>query len=89
MQKSDAVSASFEMRTKDFHDTIVREQTNDSEDDYGVKQSCVLSDHLSYFHPITGFPPDILHDLFEGPHGVGVLFERFDCKEIFHFGGAE
>lgn len=39
---------------------------SDSEENYGVKQSCVLSDHLSYFHPITGFPPDILHDLFEG-----------------------
>ena len=32
----------------------------------GVKQSCVISDHLSYFHPITGFLPDVLHDLFEG-----------------------
>jgi len=66
MQKSDAVTGSFEMRTKELHDTLVREQTNDSDSDHGVKQSCVLSEHLSYFHPITGFPPDILHDLFEG-----------------------
>ena len=67
MQISDAVSGSFEMRTKDLHDKYVQEiQNNDSQEKYGVKQSCVLSDHLSYFHPITGFPPDILHDLFEG-----------------------
>lgn len=26
----------------------------------------VLSDQLSFFHPITGFPPDILYNLFEG-----------------------
>ncbi|KAK0142283.1 hypothetical protein N1851_020018 [Merluccius polli] len=54
------------MRTKDLHDKHVQEiQNNDSQKKYGVKQSCVLSDHLSYFHPITGFPPEILHDLFE------------------------
>lgn len=33
---------------------------------YGVKQKCVLSKHLPYFHPITAFPPDVLHDIFEG-----------------------
>ncbi len=53
------------MRTKDLHDNLVHE-TNESEENYGVHYSCVLSDHLSYFHPITGFPPDIVHDLFEG-----------------------
>lgn len=31
----------------------------------GVKGSCALS-ALTYFHPVTGFPPDILHDFFEG-----------------------
>ncbi len=31
----------------------------------GVKSSCALS-KLSFFHPVTGFPPDLLHDLFEG-----------------------
>ncbi|KAF7656394.1 hypothetical protein LDENG_00041990 [Lucifuga dentata] len=67
MQTSDAVSGSFKMRTKELHDHIVQEtQNNDGEENYGVKHSCILSDHLSYFHPITGFPPDILHDLFEG-----------------------
>lgn len=63
MQTSDAVTGSFEMRTKDLHDNLVQKiQNNDSEENYGVTQLC----SLSYFHPITGFPPDILHDLFEG-----------------------
>ena len=67
MQKSDAMTGGFEMRRKDSHDTLVQKiQTNETMENYGVKQSCVLSNHLSYFHPITGFPPDILHDLFEG-----------------------
>lgn len=67
MQTSNAITGSFEMRTKNMHDHLVQKmQNSDSEENCGVKQSCVLSDHLSYFHPITGFPPDILHDLFEG-----------------------
>ena len=32
----------------------------------GVKRECVLAKHLTSFHPVTGFPPDILHDFFEG-----------------------
>lgn len=31
----------------------------------GVKNECVLN-KLSYFHCITGFPPDFLHDILEG-----------------------
>lgn len=67
MQNLDAVTGGLEMRRKDSHDSLVQElETNETEDNYGVKRSCVLSDHLSFFHPITGFPPDVLHDLFEG-----------------------
>lgn len=32
----------------------------------GVKKECVLCTHLSFFHPIRGFPPDVLHDTLEG-----------------------
>ena len=66
MQVSDAVTG-VNLRTKDLHDSLVQEiQKGDAEQCYGVKRSCVLSDHLKYFHPLTGFPPDVLHDLFEG-----------------------
>lgn len=41
-------------------------ESSDKQSVNGVKRACVLSKHLSYFHPITGFPPDILHDFFEG-----------------------
>ena len=47
-------------------------------------------DHLSYFHPITGFPPDRLHDLFEGvvpvdlPHCLKGLIAKtyFTLEEL-------
>lgn len=32
---------------------------------FGVKGGCVLTESLNYFHTITGFPPDLLHDLLE------------------------
>lgn len=38
----------------------------DSQSQCGVKGDCVLRQSLQHFHPITGFPPDVLHDLFEG-----------------------
>lgn len=86
MQISDATTGSSEMRTKDQHDRLVQEiQNNGSENDYGVKNSCVLSDHLSYFHPITGFPPDILHDLLEGvvPVELALCLKGMMTKKYF------
>ncbi|XP_071337763.1 uncharacterized protein [Trachinotus anak] len=48
----------------------------------GVKSECVLSKHLSYFHPVTGFPPDILHDFFEGviPVELSLCLKKFISK---------
>lgn len=56
-----------QLRTVEQHNAFVEElESSDKQSVNGVKQVCVLSKHLSYFHPVTGFPPDILHDLFEG-----------------------
>lgn len=33
---------------------------------FGAKGSCVLHESLNDFDSVTGFPPDILHDLLEG-----------------------
>lgn len=56
-----------ELRTVEQHNSIVAElRETDCQSVLGVKRECVLSKHLSYFHPITGFPPDVLHDFFEG-----------------------
>ncbi|KAK0130960.1 hypothetical protein N1851_034359 [Merluccius polli] len=58
----------FPLRTVMQHDSFV-EQLKLSDKPKpcvnGVRSSCVLS-KLSFFHPVTGFPPDLLHDLFEG-----------------------
>lgn len=56
------------LRTKARHDQHVQTvQENDTfSSHFGVKSDCVLRKSLNYFHTITGFPPDILHDLLEG-----------------------
>jgi len=65
--KSTEVS-DFKLRTTEQHNYFVEEVQNSDilRSVNGVKRECVLSKHLSFFHPITGFPPDALHDLFEG-----------------------
>lgn len=57
----------FPLRTVEQHNTFLEElQSTSTCSVSGVKRACVLSVHLENFHPVTGFPPDILHDLFEG-----------------------
>jgi len=51
----------FQLRTEEQHNTFVAElEASDQQSVNGVKRECVLSKHLSYFHPVTGFPPDIV-----------------------------
>ena len=47
-----------------------------------LKMNVFLSKHLSYFHPVTGFPPDILHDFFEGviPVELSLCLKNFISK---------
>lgn len=58
----------FRLRTPEQHDPQLKELQNDDQlrTWNGVKKECALSKHLSFFHPITGFPANVLHDFFEG-----------------------
>lgn len=58
----------FQLRSVDQHNLFLEElrQGANLKSVNGVKSECVLGKHLLFFHPITGFPPDILHDLLEG-----------------------
>lgn len=57
----------FKLRTVEEHNSFVQEvQTDGSlQNVNGVKRECVLSKPLSFFHPVTGFPPDALHDFWK------------------------
>ncbi|KAL0151533.1 hypothetical protein M9458_053185, partial [Cirrhinus mrigala] len=68
VQHTEVGSSNTETRTKDTHDRHVKEVKQDPSLSklYGVKGSCPLTDALQHFHAVTGYPPDILHDLLEG-----------------------
>lgn len=58
----------FPPRTKrdhSLHVQTVRESPN-LKHCFGIKRSCPLTDKLNHFHFVSGYPPDLLHDLFEG-----------------------
>lgn len=67
-QKDGVKNEQFVKRTKGSHDLHVQNVLQDKSlsSQFGVKGDCVLQNSLDYFHPITGFPPDLLHDLLEG-----------------------
>lgn len=82
-------ASDFRLRTVEQHNVFV-EELKDSDtltNVNGVKRECVLSKHLSYFHPITGFPPDILHDLFEGiiPVELSLCLKELISKRVITF----
>lgn len=58
---------SFVLRTKESHNLDISKLNENPKlkSVNGVKSVCVLNE-LQYFHCITGFPPDFLHDLLEG-----------------------
>lgn len=65
-QTKDVKSGAFQLRTRDNHDVHVQSAQDNASICCGVKKLCVLTEHLSHFHVSTGYPPDIMHDLFEG-----------------------
>lgn len=68
VQQHEVSSSLFENRDKDSHDKHVKEVEENPELSrvYGIKSACPLTMNLEYFHVITGYPADIMHDLLEG-----------------------
>ena len=55
------------MRTRACYDLHVQNVVQgENASHLGIKGECALSKTFQHFHPVSGFPPDILHNLFEG-----------------------
>ena len=67
-QQQEVYSDLFQLRDKESHDKQVQEVREDPglSRIYGVKRACPLTENLEHLHVVTGYPPDIMHDLFEG-----------------------
>lgn len=68
------------------HAEHVKKASENSTQYLGVKQDCVFAKRLSHFHLVSGFPPDIAHDLFEGivPVEVAHCLASLISKKIFY-----
>lgn len=67
-QESEVRTGTFPPRTKEEHRVHVEtaQESTGGSHCYGVKQLCPLTEKLEHFDVISGYPPDLLHDLFEG-----------------------
>lgn len=79
-------SGAFTLRTEQIHSEHLKTLEQDSLSNFcGVKRRCVLSEKLSHFKVTTGFPPDLVHDLFEGivPAEIALCLSVFTSKKYF------
>lgn len=77
-------SGVFGPRTKEQHEYHVKSARGDKSF-FGVKRGCILSEHLSFFHIVGGYPPDLAHDLLEGivPVELAHCLAHFIYKRFF------
>ena len=86
-QNREVSTRDFEPRTIENHNKHVQEVRLDPalSPHYGVKGGCPLTENLEHFHCVTGYPPDILHDLLEGivPTELCLCISDFIAKKYF------
>lgn len=90
-------SGAFSLRTKELHDFHVKLAQENGTSCCGVKSHCVITKTLAHFSVHTGYPPDVMHDVFEGIVSVelahclirmfgplvGLWTMRFEAKHSF------
>ena len=80
-------TGAFQLRTKEQHQIHVQTvQENPAVTHVcGVKRQCVLTENLKYFSVLSGYPPDVLHDLFEGivPRELALCLQVFIKSKYF------
>lgn len=65
-QEQEVRAGAFPTRTREEYDLDIERALAESTHSRGVKRHCAITQKLSHFHVTTGYPPDVLHDLFEG-----------------------
>lgn len=67
-------SDAFNLRTREDHADHVKSACENNRHCFGVKRECVFTRTLSHFHVVSGFPPDVAHDIFEGIVSVELAY---------------
>ncbi len=66
IQSKEVRTGALSLRTKELHSAHVRLAEDSDTNCFGVRKACPLTEALSHFHVLTGYTPDISHDIFEG-----------------------
>lgn len=85
-QHKEVGAGGFSLRTEEIHKNHLKTLEENSLNNYhGVKSKCALSEKLTTFNVTSGFPPDIVHDLFEGivPLEISLCQTVFISKKYF------
>lgn len=87
IQTTEVRSGLFTLRTKLNHEANILEvkQNQHVNNVNCVKNDCVFN-KLTYFHIVTGFPPDFLHDLLEGivPIELSLCLNKLISNKYFN-----
>jgi len=85
IQEKEVKTGVFECRTKEVHQRHIKTAQEGGVSCFGVKKSCILTDNLSHFNVTSGYPPDIVHNLFEGivPVEIGQCIQVLISKKLF------
>lgn len=87
IQEKEVCPGSFTPRNTQMYNQQVQAVQQDPTlaKDYGVKKMCVLTESLSHFHAINGYPPDVLHDLLEGvvPVELSLCLSHLISRKFF------
>lgn len=85
IQTQDVRSGALTLRTKELHETHVASAQQGGSSCFGVKGHCVLTKNLAHFNVLSGYPPDIMHDLFEGvvPVELALCLQVLISKKYF------
>ncbi|XP_056450915.1 uncharacterized protein LOC130386152 isoform X1 [Gadus chalcogrammus] len=86
-QKKEVRAGSFRARTRQEHSLHVQTASENPTltHCFGVKRQCPLTNKLQHFHVLSGYPPDLLHDLFEGivPRELALCLNDLIKKKYF------
>ncbi|KAL2095439.1 hypothetical protein ACEWY4_010158 [Coilia grayii] len=93
IQTNSVKSHSLTLRTNELHESHVQTAELTGTSCFGVKRHCSISKTLDHFNVLTGYPPDVMHDIFEGivpvelARCLALLISKkyFDLDTLFFF----
>lgn len=84
-QVKEVRSGAFTPRNKELHQVHINTAQSKGGSFFGVKKVCIFTERLAPFCVTSGYPPDVVHDLFEGivPVELALCFGVLISKNLF------